>query len=282
MRGRNGTWHRYYYCRNHDPIRAGGQDRRCPERNIRADALDRFVFDQIRTVLIHPDLLVAGEHAVAVTTPIPDDELLAAELARLDRKIDAAEAERRRLVDIYQAGLVGLPDLQRRATEVAARLQDLRAKQANLADQRTTLARDNQLRRRLHDFAGRVRGIIDQLDDVQKQHLLRLLIEEVRVTGWHVQIRLRIPLDQPEPGRPTPDHPPTPSPLSTEDGLRSIGGHRRRQLPTQRQRPRPRPNRRDRRTTTPKMVNFQMPSTDQFSRAVDTEGASSIGASQED
>ncbi|MEU9057235.1 recombinase family protein [Streptomyces sp. NPDC048384] len=36
MRGRNGTFHRYYYCRNHDPIRAGGSDRRCTERNIRA------------------------------------------------------------------------------------------------------------------------------------------------------------------------------------------------------------------------------------------------------
>ena len=48
MRGRNGTWHRYYYCRNHDPLRAGGEEHRCPERNIRADALDEFVFDQIR------------------------------------------------------------------------------------------------------------------------------------------------------------------------------------------------------------------------------------------
>ena len=39
-RGRNGTWNRYYHCRNHDPIKAGGDDRRCPERNIRSDALD--------------------------------------------------------------------------------------------------------------------------------------------------------------------------------------------------------------------------------------------------
>jgi site-specific DNA recombinase len=30
MRGRNGTWHRYYHCRNHEPLRAGGEDRRCP------------------------------------------------------------------------------------------------------------------------------------------------------------------------------------------------------------------------------------------------------------
>ena len=233
MQGRNGTWHRYYYCRNHDPIRAGGEDLRCRERNIRADALDRFVFDQIKDVLLHPDLLVSGERAVTVSTPIPDDELLAAELARLDRKIDAAEAERRRLIDIYQAGLVELPDLQRRAAEVAARLRDLHAKQASLAQHRATLARDNQLRRRVHDFAGRVRSIIDQLDNTQKQHLCRLLIEQVRVTGWHVEIRLRIPLD-PEPGKPATDHPHPPSPLSSEDGLRSIGEHQRPQLPTQR------------------------------------------------
>jgi len=89
MRGRNGTWHRYYHCRNHDPIRAGGEARRCPERNIRADALDAFVFDHIRAAITHPDQLLAGEQAVTLTTPIPDDELLAAELGRLDRKIDA-------------------------------------------------------------------------------------------------------------------------------------------------------------------------------------------------
>ena len=50
----------------------------------------------------HPDLLLAGEQAVTLHIPIPDDELLAAELARLDRKIDAADAERRRLIDLYQ------------------------------------------------------------------------------------------------------------------------------------------------------------------------------------
>ncbi|MCI0690356.1 MAG: recombinase family protein, partial [Sporichthyaceae bacterium] len=195
MRGRNGTWHHYYYCRNHDPLRAGGEDRRCPERNIRADALDEFVFDQIRAALTQPDLLLAGEQAVAVTTPIPEDQLLAAELARLDRKIDAVEAERRRLLDLYQAGLVELAELRRRAAEVAARHRELQTRRASLADERTALARGNQLRHRVHDFTSRIRGIIDQLDPVQKQQLLRLLIEEVRVTGWH-----------PRPGPPRPRH----------------------------------------------------------------------------
>ncbi len=71
MRGRNGTWHRYYYCHNHDPVRAGGHDRRCPERNIRADPLDGFVFGQIRAALLDPALLLAGEQAIAVHPPAP-------------------------------------------------------------------------------------------------------------------------------------------------------------------------------------------------------------------
>ena len=153
MRGRNGTWHRYYYCRNHDPLRAGGQEHRCPERNIRADALDEFVFDQIKQALLQPELLLTGEHSVALTAPVPDDELLAAELARLDRKIDAADAEKRRLVDLYQAGLIELADLQRRAADVAARHRQLQAKRTSLAEQRAALARGNQVHRRVHDFA---------------------------------------------------------------------------------------------------------------------------------
>ena len=66
----NGTWHRYYYCRNHDPLRAGGEQHRCPECNIRADALDAFVFDHIRAAITHPEQLLAGKQAVTLRTPI--------------------------------------------------------------------------------------------------------------------------------------------------------------------------------------------------------------------
>ena len=269
MRGRNGTWHRYYYCRNHDPLRAGGESRRCPERNIRADALDTFVFDHIRAAITRPDLLLAGEQAVAVRTPIPDDELLAAELARLDRRIDAADTERRRLIDLYQGGFIELPEMQRRATEVSCRRKELQHKRTSLAHERAALARDNQLHRRVHDFAARIHAVIDTLDDTQKQQLLRLLIEDVRVTGWHVQIRLRIALDPPPPHRPHPTGPtspagptgkPSPHPrpvsVSTQDGLRSVGGPQRRLLPHQRPRPRARPGIDHRRMNT-KGVNFQ-------------------------
>jgi site-specific DNA recombinase len=229
MRGRNGTFHRYYYCRNHDPLRAGGEHRRCPERNIRADALDAFVTDQVRQALRRPEVLLAGEHAVAERAPAPDDELLDAQLTRLDRKTEATQVERRRLVDCYQAGLLGLVELQRRAKDLDARQQHTAQQRHALAAQRETLATDNRLRQRVGAFADQVLAALDHLNFDQHQQLLRLVVEEVRVTGWHVDIRLRIPLDDPPP----PNQPPrTPHP-SSQDRLRSLGSHQRAQLSPQ-------------------------------------------------
>ena len=242
MRGRDGTMHRYYYCRNHDPLRAGGEHRRCRERNIRSDALDVFVFDQIREVLLRPDVLLAGENAVSVRAPAPDDQLLAKQLDRLQGRADAAQAERRRLVDLYQAGMIELVELQRRAKELDGRRRNIEEQHQALTDQRAALAKDNRLRQRIGAFAQTVIAALDDLNFTDRQKLLRLIIEEVRVTGWDVDIRLRIPLDEPPPAQPPGPTPPKgrgrPRPLSSQDRLRSLGGHPRRQLPHARS-PRP-------------------------------------------
>ncbi|HEY8557540.1 MAG TPA: recombinase family protein, partial [Actinomycetes bacterium] len=237
MRGRNGTWHRYYYCRNHDPLRAGGEQRRCPERNIRSDALDGFVFDQVRQALLRPQVLLAGERAVTVRAPAPDDQLLAAQLGRLDRKVEAAAAEHRRLVDCYQAGLIDLVELQRRVKELDARRRATTEQRHALADQHDALAKNNRLRQRVGAFAERVLAALHGLDFPQRQQLLRLVVEEVRVSGWNVEIRLRIPLDDHPNGDPPAIQPPPgpsdPRRTSSNDRLRSLGGHQRAQLPAE-------------------------------------------------
>ena len=165
--------------------------------------------------------------------------------------------------------------LRREYLDDAAMRVSHESKRTSLAHERTELARDNQLRHRVHDFAARIHAAIDTLDDTQKQQLLRLLIDDVRVTGWHVQIRLRIALDPPPPDPTSPTHPkgkpspPHPRPVSSQNGLRSVGGPQGRLLPHQRPRPRASPRINHRRMNT-KGVNFQPSERGQFSTAVDS------------
>jgi len=70
------------------------------------------------------------------------------------------------------------------------------------------------LRDRVEGFANKVNATIDRLDFGQRQKLLRLLVDEVRVKGWQVEIRLSIPLDEP-PGPPA-------GGVSSKDRLRSL------------------------------------------------------------
>jgi site-specific DNA recombinase len=236
MRGAKGVMHRYYNCPNHDTLKARGEEKRCPERNIRADALDAFVFEQVRAALLAPELMLMGEAVVAARQPIPDDELLTTELARLERKIAAGEAERRRLADLYQTGLVEVTDLRRRASERFARRIQLTERLEALVAQRHDLAVDNRLRQRVADFVHRVAQGIDLLDFAGRQRLLRILVEEVRVTGWHVEIQLRIPLDgplddDPHGGTESPGGRPAPGQVSSQDGLRSLQRHRAGMVP---------------------------------------------------
>jgi len=211
--GRHGALTRYYYCRNHDLLRAGSKDRLCPERNIRANELDHYVFEQVRQALLTPDQLLAAERAVLNGAP-DENELVAAQLKRLDTAIEAKERERARLLDAYQAGLLGLEELTRRTGVLTTRRAKLAREKETLSQRSAELATENRLRRRLAGFSDRVAASLDRLDFEGRRRLLRLVVEKVRVTGWRVEIHLKIPLpNDPPPDEDRPDHrPPGPDP----------------------------------------------------------------------
>jgi site-specific DNA recombinase len=232
QRARNGTFHRYYRCPNHDPIRARGEERRCPERQMRADELDEFVFEQVRSALLRPEVLLRGEAALAGRIA-PNDELLNAQLTRLARRLAQADAERARLFDLYQAGLMPMAEVQRRGVEIADRQRQYATERENLVAQRHELAVGNRLWHRVTSFAQRVTAGMAGLDFKQRQRLVRLLLEDVRVQGWSVEIRFRISLDE----GPEPDPHPPPSraartvrsgPVSTDVRLRTLGAQQQR------------------------------------------------------
>ncbi|MBV8953318.1 MAG: hypothetical protein JO179_04215, partial [Solirubrobacterales bacterium] len=139
------------------------EDRLCPERNIRANELDEYVFEQVRQALLAPDQLLAAERAVLTRAP-DENELVAAQLERLDTAIEAKQRERARLLDAYQAGLLGLEELTRRNGVLASRRAELTREKETLSRRSTELAAQNRIRRRLAGFSKRIAASIDDLD----------------------------------------------------------------------------------------------------------------------
>jgi site-specific DNA recombinase len=195
-RARRGqTTTRYYLCPHRDPWRAGGAERRCPERRVRADDLDTFVFDQLRHLLTRPELITAAQTALTAHTPAPDDELLTTQLGRLQRRLQSARTEHGRVADLYQAGVIDHAEMTRRSREIDTRSRRLQEEHQTLTARQSELAVGNRLQTGITNFAQRALHGINTLDFNSRQQLLRLLLEDVRVQGWNVELRLRIPLD---------------------------------------------------------------------------------------
>ena len=89
-----------------------------------------------------------------------------------------------------------------------SRRATLAAERDGLGEQQQSLLEKGRLRRRIGDFAGRVLAALDGLDFEESQRLIRLVVEQVRITGAKVEIHFRIPLDEPPDGPGTGPRPP--------------------------------------------------------------------------
>jgi site-specific DNA recombinase len=186
------------------------------------------VWDQLRQALLRPQILVKGQAALGARTQQPDDELLQAQRERLERRLQGTETERRRLVDLYQMQAIELAEFQTRQQEVTSRHRQFEHEREALLAQHQELAVNNRLAGRVDSFARRTRRGIEALDFEQRQKLVRLLVEQVRVTGPSVQIHLRIPLDEPASDEDRPSHANSTKVArrraSNQFDLRSLGG----------------------------------------------------------
>ena len=156
--------------------------------------------------------------------PADENELVLAQLKRLDNALQSHERERARLIDAYQAGLLELEELTNRTAAITARRDQLTQDKDVLTARSAELTTENRLRRRLAGFAEQIAASLDDLDTEGRRRLLRLVVEKVRVTGWRVEIHLKIPLpDDPPDNDPPPPEPEPDDGPSSDMRLRSLG-----------------------------------------------------------
>ena len=186
--------HTYYQCgANVDPVTACRAER-CPSPMVYAPDLDRVVWEEIESLLRSPQLMTeTWEHQRRGAGLLAPD-LVEAEADRLQKQIEAAGRQIRRLVDGYQTGLV-------RSTELAKRRAHLEEKIAHWTEQRCRLESERPkwkewkaVTENLSRFCDHVLAGLTGLTFEEKQKLLRKVMERVIVTGGEVTLKLAIPL----------------------------------------------------------------------------------------
>jgi site-specific DNA recombinase len=193
-----GHTRRYAYsrCLGTEAYRFGGE-RVCDQTQVRTDLLDRAVWQDVCTLLAHPERL-AEEYDRRVHA---SGRAKRPEQPTLDTQIGQLRQGLARLIDSYAEGLMDKQECEPRITRLRQRLTALEEQAQQLRDEATLATELRLIIGRLEDFATRVHNGLEEADWTSKRELIRALVKRVEVAQDEVNVVFRV--DQ----RPTDPHP---------------------------------------------------------------------------
>ena len=176
---KNGKLYRYYRCTS--AMRKGADA--CPTKSVSADAVERFVVDEIRRIGADP-ALQAETFRQVLAQAAAARRGAKAERKRIEKEIATAQGEVARLVATLsrttgtaaEAVRAEIEKAQANVTALEARLAEVRAREAALAAQTVDEA---DVARALEAFD----PIWDVLVTAEKERVLGLLIAAIRYDG---------------------------------------------------------------------------------------------------
>ncbi len=184
---RSGEPYFYYRCTGLDTHRWGGQ-RVCSSRAVRADFLEKAVWDDVVALLADSSRL-EQEFQRRLTETEAAQERSGRPVQQLVERVQRSIS---RLIDAYQEGTIN-------RTEFEPRLQQARDRLAALEREAVTAAEREQQRHHLQEvvlqfrmFADQVKANLQNADLQTKIKILRLLIKQVEVDQEEVRIVYKI------------------------------------------------------------------------------------------
>src|SRR5882672_7212817 len=177
----------YYRCLGTDAYRFGGE-RICQNTQVRTDLLDVAVWEEVSTLLAHPERL-AEEYRrrlqPATHTQRPTLALVEEQLGKLRQGVA-------RLIDSYADGLLDKHEFEPRIVRLRQRIAHLDAQRQQLADEAALHTELQLIIGRLEDFASKVHDRLGETDWTSQRDLIRTLVRRVEVARDQVNIVFRI------------------------------------------------------------------------------------------
>lgn len=177
----------YYRCVGTDAYRFGGH-RLCPNTQVRTDRLELAVWQEVCTLLAHPERL-AQEFTRRLQT---DGQGPQQERTVLERQAGKLRQGLARLIDSYAEGLIEKQEFEPRVTRLRQRITHVEAQCHQLAEAET-LQRELQLIvGRVEEFAAQVQQNLETLAWQRKREILRALVRRVEIGLDQVQVVFRV------------------------------------------------------------------------------------------
>jgi len=187
----------YYRCLGTDAYRFGGE-RFCHNTQVRTDLLDLAVWQEVCTLLAHPERL-AEEYRRRLQ---PGAHTKRTPLSTVESQISKGRQGVARLIDSYAEGLIDKGEFEPRVTRLRQRLAHLEEQRQALADEAALHGELQLIIGRLEDFAGKLHDGLEAADWASKRDLIRALVKRVEVARDDVNVVFRL---DPYPGDADPE-----------------------------------------------------------------------------
>ena len=184
----------YYRCLGSDDYRYEG-GRVCQNKPVRADYVDKVVWDHVTALLADPSLIRAeiGKRLERARTSDP----VTRKRGQLQQALAKTTASIAAMISAFSEQLLTIDELR-------ARMPDLRARETGLKDQIAALdtqAADRDAYLKLADhlegFLARLRQSSATATTEDRQRVLRTLVQDILIGPDKITIRHRIPARQP-------------------------------------------------------------------------------------
>jgi site-specific DNA recombinase len=177
----------YYRCLGTDAYRFGGE-RLCQNTQVRTDLLDLAVWQEVCTLLAHPERL-AEEYRRRLR---PETHAQRTPLATIEDQIGKLRQGVARLIDSYAEGLIDKGEFEPRVTRLRHRLARLEEQRQALADEAAVQGELQLIIGRLEDFAATLHDGLETADWASQRALIRALVKRVEVARNEVNVVFRI------------------------------------------------------------------------------------------
>jgi site-specific DNA recombinase len=179
----------YYRCPGCDKRRFP-EGRRCWAKQVRIEVLDDLVWDQVKKLVRNPCLTLA-EYNKRVFKQMESHNKVDGLISNKIKEIKRKEIEKKRLLDLYQLGLVKKEEVVDRLETIRSTVRSIENEIEQIKNQKINLNKQLSLIEEFEQFKEKINLKLENISFEEKKKITRLVVNEIIVDSSQNNIEIR-------------------------------------------------------------------------------------------